>query len=90
MLNTKKLDITQLVKGNNKFLEGAGGKLSWQSYENCLANERETNSRLQEVLRNKNDINKLLEEGRKCTYTDYAAQSSNFRLDGRKSAFGNK
>ena len=57
-------------------------------YESLLANERVTNERLQETLLAKNTIDKLMDEGSKCTYTEYAKTNSMFRLDGgRKSAF---
>ena len=60
-------------------------------YESLLANERVANERLQEVLLKNNTIDKLMTEGEKCTYTEYAKTNSMFRLDGgRKSAFDNQ
>ena len=46
MLEAKDMDVSKLKKENTKFLANAGGKVSWQAYEGCLANERETNMRL--------------------------------------------
>ena len=80
MLDTKKLDISQLKKETNKFLGGAGDKTSWQAYESLLANERTANERLQEELMRKVTIEKLLIDGKESTYADYFAQNSIFGL----------
>ena len=78
MMDTKKLDISQLGKETVKFLKGAGDKTSWNAYECLLANERTTNERLQEQLKKKNDIATLLKEGQESTYQSYFAQNSIF------------
>ena len=73
MLDSKKLDISKLVRENNRFLTGAGSKTSWKAYEQLLANERTTNERLQDHLAKKHGQDKLLIEGAKTAYEEYAA-----------------
>ena len=43
MLDSKKLDISKLMRENNKFLAASGEKYSWGKYEELLANERVAN-----------------------------------------------
>ena len=46
MIDSKDLDIAQMKKQNQKFLEEFGEKTSWKKYEELLGKERVTNKRL--------------------------------------------
>ena len=76
MANTKQMDSKKLHEENIKFLLKSKGKTSWDMYEHLLANERVTNERLVNVLREKkHTIKSLFTEGSKGTYDDFLAKT---------------
>ena len=65
------MDADKLESENNKFLQKAQGKTSWDKYEVLLANERVMNTRLLEQLRQKkHSLDNLVKNGALCTYED--------------------
>lgn len=78
-MEARNSEISILSKENEKYLRlaGAGSKKTWNAFEELLGPERVVNRKFLHMLAQENKKT-LVKAGRKETYADYIATSSNF------------